>query len=96
VALILLQFPDIIMLLYDVALNMKNCPFCHISNPILYDSELVISFYDGYPTSPGHALVVPKRHMEIHFECTPVYGMGSHLYLLQLGFIKSPPDLLLS
>ena len=49
---------------------MKDCPFCHISNTILSESDLVIAFYDGYPTSPGHALVVPKRHVGTYFECT--------------------------
>ena len=49
---------------------MKDCPFCHISNTILSESDLVIAFYDGYPTSPGHSLVVPKRHVGTYFECT--------------------------
>jgi ATP adenylyltransferase len=49
---------------------MDDCPFCHISNTIINQSDLVIAFYDGYPTSPGHALVVPKRHVETYFECT--------------------------
>lgn len=49
---------------------MKDCPFCHISNTNISESTLVIAFYDGYPTSPGHTLVVPKRHVETYFECT--------------------------
>jgi diadenosine tetraphosphate (Ap4A) HIT family hydrolase len=49
---------------------LNYCPFCHISNTILYETNLVISFYDAYPTSPGHTLVVPKRHVGSYFECT--------------------------
>jgi ATP adenylyltransferase len=49
---------------------MKNCPFCHPSRPVIAQSELVKSFYDGYPTSPGHTLVVPRRHVGTYFECT--------------------------
>jgi ATP adenylyltransferase len=48
-----------------------NCPFCQITNQIITENPLVLSFYDGYPTSPGHALVVPKRHVETYFDCTP-------------------------
>ena len=36
------------------------------------ENDLAVSFYDGYPTSPGHALVIPKRHVETYFECTPI------------------------
>jgi len=48
-----------------------NCPFCQITNKIITEDPLALSFYDGYPTSPGHALVVPKRHVENYFDCTP-------------------------
>jgi ATP adenylyltransferase len=50
---------------------MKDCPFCNISNTIICDSALVIAFYDGYRTSPGHALVMPRRHVQGYFECKP-------------------------
>jgi len=50
---------------------MKKCFFCHPSRPIIAQSGLAISFYDGYPTSPGHTLVVPRRHVETYFDCTP-------------------------
>jgi diadenosine tetraphosphate (Ap4A) HIT family hydrolase len=49
---------------------MNNCLFCHITNQILFESGLVIACYDRYPTSPGHSLVVPRRHVETYFECT--------------------------
>jgi ATP adenylyltransferase len=50
---------------------MENCPFCNISNVMICESNLAISFYDSFPTSPGHTLVVPKRHVETYFGCTP-------------------------
>jgi diadenosine tetraphosphate (Ap4A) HIT family hydrolase len=49
---------------------MNDCPFCHPFRPVIAQTELAMSFYDGYPTSPGHALVVPKKHVETYFECT--------------------------
>jgi diadenosine tetraphosphate (Ap4A) HIT family hydrolase len=48
-----------------------NCPFCQITNKVITEDRLALSFYDGYPTSPGHSLVVPRRHVEAYFECSP-------------------------
>jgi diadenosine tetraphosphate (Ap4A) HIT family hydrolase len=31
----------------------------------------VVWILDAYPVSPGHSLVVPKRHVESFFEATP-------------------------
>ena len=29
-----------------------------------------LPFYDGYPVSPGHALIIPKRHVASYFDLT--------------------------
>jgi len=34
-------------------------------------SELVVAFPDGYPVSPGHTLVIPKRHVGSLTDLTP-------------------------
>jgi len=47
-----------------------ECPFCNIRAPILAN-ELAFVIYDKYPVSPGHALILPKRHIETFFEATP-------------------------
>ena len=47
------------------------CPFC--SPPverIFYVDELVIGLWDAYPVSPGHALLVPRRHVVSWFDAT--------------------------
>jgi len=47
------------------------CPFC--SPPpdrVIFEGELVIGLWDGFPVSPGHALIVPKRHVADWFEAT--------------------------
>ena len=46
-----------------------NCPFCHLSQhvEIVYETENCIAFYDGYPVSPGHVLIIPKRHVASYF-----------------------------
>jgi diadenosine tetraphosphate (Ap4A) HIT family hydrolase len=55
----------------DVSAIMKPCPFCQKISPVLTENDLAIAFFDRYPTSPGHALVIPKRHVETYFACTP-------------------------
>ncbi len=47
-----------------------ECPFCNIRAPILED-ELAFVTFDKYPVNPGHALIIPKRHIENFFEATP-------------------------
>ncbi|NNE33980.1 MAG: HIT family protein [Rhodothermales bacterium] len=46
-----------------------TCPFCSLRiNRIILETELVVGLWDGYPVSSGHALVVPRRHVETWFE----------------------------
>ena len=37
---------------------------------VFYQSELVIGLWDGFPVSPGHALIVPRRVVATWFEAT--------------------------
>ena len=41
-----------------------DCPFCHPDPARLAwdEAPLVRALWDGFPVSPGHALVVPRRH----------------------------------
>ncbi len=47
-----------------------NCPFCTQPN-IVIENELAFTRYDGYPVSPGHCLIVPRRHVAEYFQATP-------------------------
>ena len=50
---------------------MSTCPFCELApERILKRGELFLVFADGYPVSPGHTLVIPKRHVASIFETT--------------------------
>jgi len=45
----------------------SDCVFCKISRhelpaAIIYEDEQVIAFMDAFPSTKGHALVVPKSH----------------------------------
>ena len=50
----------------------ENCPFCKLSRrvEIICETATCVAFYDGYPVSPGHALIVPKRHVASFFDLT--------------------------
>ena len=54
----------------EIADNQK-CPFCTL-NPMRIIASNVHSLVimDGFPISPGHALIIPKRHIASLFDAT--------------------------
>lgn len=50
----------------------ETCPFCRLSRKveIICETATCVAFYDGYPVSPGHALIIPKRHVASYFDLT--------------------------
>jgi len=51
---------------------MDDCVFCTLQGAeILIEDELARAFFDKYPVSEGHVLIVPKRHAASIFEATP-------------------------
>jgi diadenosine tetraphosphate (Ap4A) HIT family hydrolase len=45
-----------------------GCPFCEPEDArVVIDGSLVRALWDGFPISPGHALIVPKRHVASWF-----------------------------
>ncbi len=55
---------------------MNDCPFCQIaaSNSdieLVAESAHAVAFYDRYPVSNGHALVIPRRHETDLFDLDP-------------------------
>ncbi len=51
---------------------MNACPFC-TPNPhsVFHESDLILGLWDNYPVSPGHALLVPRRHIAAWPDATP-------------------------
>lgn len=48
-----------------------DCPFCNLDNTrIICQEKLVIALSDGYPISPGHTLIIPKRHIASLFDAS--------------------------
>ncbi len=50
---------------------MDNCPFCRIEPARIFaETEMTLTIRDGFPVSPGHTLIIPKRHFADFFEAT--------------------------
>ena len=48
------------------------CPFCHLPpERIAGGNTLGLIVRDAYPVSPGHTLIIPRRHVGSFFEITP-------------------------
>jgi superfamily II DNA or RNA helicase/diadenosine tetraphosphate (Ap4A) HIT family hydrolase len=48
-----------------------DCPLCAVpADRFIYADELVVALWDAYAVSPGHALVVPRRHVASWFDAT--------------------------
>jgi len=48
-----------------------RCPFCEPDAArVFYRGKLVLGLWDAFPVSPGHALLVPRRHVPAWFDAT--------------------------
>ena len=41
----------------------ERCIFCNPEREIIVENAMALAVYDSYPVSPGHALVLPRRHV---------------------------------
>lgn len=52
-------------------MQTRACPFCALQGrEIFAANDAAVAFFDGFPVSQGHALVVPHRHVASVFELT--------------------------
>jgi diadenosine tetraphosphate (Ap4A) HIT family hydrolase len=50
-----------------------TCVFCKLPpERILGENEFAVWIFDAHPVSPGHSLIIPKRHVESIFDATPM------------------------
>ncbi len=50
-------------------MDNKNCPFCTCpSDRIVAENVFAFAIRDGYPVSPGHTLIIPRRHVGSYFD----------------------------
>ena len=67
-----------------------NCIFCAPQREILAESALALAVFDSFPVSPGHALVVPKRHV------ATIFDMADDEYAECFRLVRTVKDLLLA
>ncbi len=49
----------------------RECPFCALASyEIVACNPLAVAIYDKFPVSPGHILVMPRRHFADYFDAT--------------------------
>lgn len=50
----------------------KACAFCTLPpHRVIDGNATAIAIRDGYPVSPGHTLLIPKRHAPSFFDLSP-------------------------
>jgi len=50
----------------------KPCPFCHLGpERIAAGNATGLIVRDAYPVTPGHTLIIPRRHVGSFFDLTP-------------------------
>lgn len=49
----------------------SGCPFCETESlSVEYQGNLCFAIRDAHPVSPGHTLVIPRRHIASLFDAT--------------------------
>jgi diadenosine tetraphosphate (Ap4A) HIT family hydrolase len=52
-------------------LPLDRCIFCHTANEkLVVENDLAQAVYDTFPVSPGHTLIVPRRHAATIWDLT--------------------------
>lgn len=48
---------------------MSTCPFCLIPDgDVLDENARAVAVRDRYPVTPGHTLIIPRRHVADYFD----------------------------
>ncbi|MEQ1663267.1 MAG: HIT family protein [Thiobacillus sp.] len=51
----------------------KPCPFCVLDpKRILAEDDLAVVYKDGFPVSPGHTVIIPRRHVATLFDASDI------------------------
>lgn len=63
--------------------KLDECLFCEIQNGdrVIDENELDYAIYDGFPVTPLHALIIPKRHVEHYFLLEEIEVLSCHQVL---------------
>lgn len=61
-----------------------DCPLCERigAGPFLCETDVAVAMPDAYPVSPGHTLILPRRHVADFFSLTEQEQAGLWALLL--------------
>ena len=62
---------------------LKDCLFCRPQREILAENAHAIAVFDSYPVSPGHSLVLPRRH------AVTVWDLSEEEYLACYALVRA-------
>lgn len=63
----------------------ESCLFCHVDKSLMIISKpLAYAMRDGFPVTPLHTLIIPRRHVASFFELTEDELSACHELLLLL------------
>jgi len=65
-----------------------DCIFCKRDRSILAETKLSCAFFDSFPVTKGHSLVIPKRHV------ATIWEMTTDEYRDAFGVVRWVKDLL--
>ncbi|MDL9997241.1 HIT family protein [Variovorax sp. J22P240] len=80
--------------MFQATQNHTACLFCSIpSERVIAENSLAYAIRDGFPVSPLHTLVIPKRHVVDFFGLTPaeLNACTELLHALKAGIEKEDP-----
>jgi len=65
--------------------NINNtCVFCNSGNRVIIENEFAYAILDSYPVTPGHTLIIPKRHFSDYFNITEKELLSINALLLEM------------
>ncbi len=69
------------------------CLFCDIPRErVIADNELAYAIRDGFPVTPLHTLVIPKRHVDTYFDLREDEVLACNRLLQELRAAISAED----
>lgn len=61
----------------------QECIFCRPQREILCENAQAIAVFDSYPVSPGHSLILPRRH------AVTVWDLAEDEYLACYALVRT-------
>ena len=66
-------------------MDNKPCLFCTIpANRVISQNDLIYAIRDGFPVTPLHTLIIPKRHVADYFGLTEAEVLACNALINEL------------